>query len=58
MSTDCPRMTAELATIRRMYKHLDKPWRKRFRREHWCQSCPDSTWQPQPHLPRDPEETR
>ena len=54
----CPRCEAELATIRRMYKHLDKDWRKRFRQEHWCPSCPDSTWQPQPHLPRDPEENR
>ena len=52
----CPRSEAELATIRRMYKHLDKPWRKRFRREHWCPECNPTP--AHPPLPRDPEETR
>ena len=53
----CPCREAELATIRHMYKHLDKAWRKRFRRDHWCPECADPR-PAHPPLPRDPEETR
>ena len=53
----CPRCETELATLMRLYRHLDDEWQRRFKKDHACEECAGPT-PAHPPLPRDPEETR
>ena len=54
MTAPCPRLTGDVATLRRLYTHLTKRDVRQMRAYHSCPDCPGTP--PRPLLARDPKD--